>query len=483
MTSLKEKSFFAVLWNSIGGGVDLILSFIISVILSQLLTPDDFGTVAIVTVIYALSLVFMQFGFEAALIQKKDTEDVHFNSVFTFGVVMGLLFSVSLYLCAPFIANYYEKPILESISKIMSGLFIFEALMMTQKIHMKKFLYFKKLNLILISSKIIAGSIGIYMALAGYGLWSLVTQILLSSILNACLVLMTHRINLKLEFDKAAIMSLWETNIYVFLSNVSSTFSARLDSLIIGKSLGFHFLGLFDKGKNLSNLAKGIPSRFAMKPLFSTLSDMQDDKARLTNAVKKIFSINAFVFTPFLLFLIWYAQDVINVIYGEQWIEAAPFLKLFMVIAILYILRIPFTYLLLAKGKAKTTFWIDLVINSVSVIIIAILAPINVFWMIKGLIVIKTIDVLIYLYYGCKEIDFTFLEFIKVQGFYYILSLVIMASFSIVNNNFILLSNGHLGFVILAGIVLGVSYLSICFLLKPKGLQETSKMVSAFILK
>lgn len=453
-----------------------------SIILARILTPSDFGTVAIVMVLYILTQEIIRFGLDTAIIQKQIVSNEEYSVAFFVIFSLSIVFSVLLFLAAPVIAKFYNNTELINVSKLFSVLYIIDGLMHVQKIKLKKKLDFKRLNFYLIVSKLIAGSSAVYLALSGFGLLSLVYQNLIIAALQMILICYAIKWRPQLTWKLSSISTLVNYSKYIFSSNLIYHISQRLDSLIIAKYFDTTLLGLYDKGKNLSELSQRLPSNFIMKPLFTSLSSLQDNKPELQRMMNRIYTSISFVFIPFLLYLIFNAEALLNFVYGVQWTDSAPYFSLFSVMAIFYLLRVPTNYLLLAKGMSKEVFRIDLVINVTKIIVIITLATINIYWMIVILIVIRAIEAGVYFYFCDKVLYFPFRDYIGIIIPYFSIGLVVITLIHFIMNKLIIIESPFI-YVLVSSLLFSSVYLMINYALRMDGLKFHWDLTKQYILK
>lgn len=481
MASIKDRSVIAVLWNSIGGALIIVISLVFSIILARLLEPEDFGTLAIIVVVYILSQVVIHCGLGTAIIQKSTVSDEEYSVAFFIMFFLSAVFALFLFFGSGWISRYYENVELENLCKIFSALYFIDAFMHIQRIKLKKRLDFKSLNIIEVTAKLIGGTLAVMLALNGFGLYSLVVQNLsiaaIQTILICYIVKWWPTFNVKLS----SISKLFQYGKFILVSDFIYEISQRFDALIIGKYYGEGLLGLYDKGKSTSEMGQRLPANLMMKPLFTSLSEKQNDKPALERMMDRIYLSISFIFIPFLLFLVFNATQLIRFVYGDKWIGAAPYFSLFCVMGVFYLIRIPSNYLLLAIGKVNITFRIELFVNVLKIGTILILAVINIIWMIYFLIAIRIVEGIIYFYYIKKHLLFNITIYLKTILLHLILSLILLFGiyFSIqylnIESDFI--------YILVSATTFSTLYLLIHFLSRSDGFLFHWDLAKQYILK
>ena len=481
MSNLKDRSVIAVLWNSAGGLLMIGISLIFSIILARLLDPADFGVIAIIMVVYILSQEIIRFGLETAIIQKDEVSDEEYSISFFIMFTLSTVFALLLYVSSDWLADFYKAESLATISKIFCCLYFIDAIMHIQRIKLKKRLDFMRLNIFEIVAKIIGGVMAVVMALNGFGLMSLVAQNLIIAVIQTlCICYYVNwwpSFNIKLS----AITDLFHFGKFVLVSDFVYHISQRFDSLIVGKYFDMNLLGLYDKGKNLSEMGQRLPANMMMKPLFTSLSSLQNDTEALERMMNRIYTSLSFIFIPFLLFLVFNGEPLIRFVYGEKWVKAAPYFSLFCVLGVFYLIRIPTNYLLLAIGKVKITFRIEMFVNVLKIITILLLAPINLVWMIYVLILIRILEGIIYFIYCDRHLQFKAKQYLKIILSYLTLSLALLEIIFYTISQMNILNDFM--YIMVYAVIFSSLYLLLNYILKLEGLQFHWNLAKRYLIK
>ncbi len=167
------------------------VSFIVSIVLARLLTPEDYGLIGLITVFISIATVFVSSGFGNALIQKENATQTDFSSVFYFGILMGIIMYIILFFIAPFIANFYNEPLLIPVIRVLSLSLIIAGVNSVQQAYVSKIMQFKKFFYSTIIGTITSAFIGIFMAYKGFGVWALITQNLSNQVIDTCVLWFT----------------------------------------------------------------------------------------------------------------------------------------------------------------------------------------------------------------------------------------------------------------------------------------------------
>ncbi len=424
--SLRKKSLLAIVWNSAGGVTNIVITFLISVVLSRLLGPSEFGLLSLAMSFIALSEGMVVMGFHTSIIRHEHLEDIDISSIFILNLVLGALFTVVFFVSAPWIAHWYGKEALSPILKVLSFIFIINGSTLVHRAYMERNLNYKWLNIARVTALIISGVIGIGMAYEGYGVWSLVFSTISVSIVSAIILWSKSGWRLSFKWNLNTIKEHWNFSLNVFGANLIASVTSRLDVLLLGKFQTASTLGLFNRGKSLNDMGTRIPAQFILKPLFSSLSKIQNDKANMRDKTRSIYRIISFLFIPAFIFGIGFAPEVIRFLYGEKWMGTVPFLRVFLAIGILHIMRIPNNYILLARGKSNKVFRLELVLNVVRIVLIALIAPIDIMALLYALLVLKIAEYILYISQSSAEISADPVKMTLIWGQYLLMSVGVL---------------------------------------------------------
>lgn len=329
MSDIKKQLASGVFYTAIAKYAGVIISIVITGILARLLTPEDYGTIVPITVLITFFTILGDIGIGPAIVQNNDLSTKEINSLFTFTVCIGAILSTLFFLSSWVIADIYGSQIFITICQLLSiSLFFACANVVTNALLYKKKL-FRFLAIRSFIVQVIAGSIAIFSAYKGAGLYSLIIQSIISSI---CLFIVSYIQNpLRLcptHMELSALKKIQEFSIYQFLFDISNYFSVNLDKLLINKFIGISQLGYYDKSYKLMQLPlQNIP--FIITPVMHPIFvEMQNDKEKMLIYYSKIVRFLAFAGFPLSILLHFASQDLIYIIFGSQWTASIPSFKI-----------------------------------------------------------------------------------------------------------------------------------------------------------
>jgi O-antigen/teichoic acid export membrane protein len=319
MSTLKERSIKGILWELLGRIGLQGVGFVISIILARILVPEDFGILAILTVFTNLAAVFLDFGFSTALIQKHEVTEAHYSSVFYMNVAMGVVLAVLVFCGAPFFSSFYENKQLIPLIRFMSLAFIVNSFGNVLRARLRREMNFKVMSFASIISASISGVGAVYMAWAGFGVWSLAVQIVANQFLNNVLLYVCAPMRLHLKFDLQALKDLWSFSSRMFLSGLIDTLFINADSLIIGKLLNITTLGYYYRAKSLENFSMRYTAGSFAAVLLPGLSSLQNKPELFKTTVIKVFHLLSIISFLGCGLLLVSSRELIVIIFTDKW--------------------------------------------------------------------------------------------------------------------------------------------------------------------
>ena len=326
--SLKKDLFSGVFYTAVARYSGLIVSLVIAGVLARLIPPEDFGVVAVATVIISFFGIFSDLGVGAAVIQNKILTDGDLSKIYSFTVWTGVLLAVLFFAASWPIAAYYEKSILKSLCQWLSVNLLFASVNIVPNALLHKAKRFRFLAVRNLVVQVGGGAVSIVAALCGAGLYALIVNPILSSVLLFVLSYRAYPQRLRPTFGLDAIRKIFSFSAYQFLFNAINYFSRNLDKLLIGKYMGMTPLGYYEKSyrlmmlplQNITNIISPV-----MHPIFS---DFQHDLRKLSESYLKVVRVLAWIGFPLAAVLYFTAPELILLIFGSQWEASVPVFRI-----------------------------------------------------------------------------------------------------------------------------------------------------------
>lgn len=410
MQSLKKKAISGASWSLAGKILQNAGQFVIGIIMARLLTPAEYGLVAMATVFIAMSYTFVDSGFGIALIQRKEINNADLSTVFYTNLVISSLVFLAFFWGAPLIAMFYAEPKLVELVRVLSVLLLLYALSIVQNALLIRDLRFKFRTTIEFSSQIISGAVGIYLAYRGYGVWALVWKTLINQLLINLQLWLRNKWVPGFEFSIKALKEMFGFGSKFLLSSILEKIHKQITTLVIGKFYPAAELGLYNRADQFQKLPSQVISGSILSFVLPVFSKMQDNPLRLRSALKKVVQIIMFLNIPAMIWLAIAAHPLILVLLGEKWIASVDYLQLLVFAGILYPMHMINVQALTALGRSDLFLKIEILkkLLSVPVVLIAIFSGIKP--MIIAMIVTSVIALFINTFYTGKLIGFGFFK-------------------------------------------------------------------------
>jgi O-antigen/teichoic acid export membrane protein len=327
--SLKRMASRSVMWTAIGKASNTIISLLVMALLTRLLTPADFGIVAMVAVISGFLSIMAEAGVSTAVVQKRDLDDRALSTLFWMGLGISILASAGLAIASPLVARFFAEPRLTPVVALLSCSFVFLAMGRIPNGLLERGFRFKELAASEVTAAVVSGAVGVALALSGAGYYALVFQTLVSGLLNAVVRLIFSRFCPRLVFDTAALRAVTGYSTGVTAFSAINYWARNLDKALIGRALGAAQLGFYGRAYALMLYPlEGINGIInpSLHPLFSA---MQGDPERMTRAYLKIVRLVATLALPAMCIFGALAPEIVHTVWGRQW---DPSVKVFAIL-------------------------------------------------------------------------------------------------------------------------------------------------------
>jgi O-antigen/teichoic acid export membrane protein len=366
--NFRQRAAKGILWSVNQKWGTEAISFIILMVLTRLLAPEAFGLVALASVFTALAEVVLDQGFSAAIVQRADLEGEHLDTAFWISVLTGLLLTVGTIAMSGLVAKFFQEPRLASVLSWLSISFIFSGLSSTQMAILQRKLAFKSLATRSMSAKMVGGIVGVSLAFAGFGVWSLVAQKLAASLAAIIVLWRTSDWQPGFTLSKKHLKDLFTFGVSVTGNNILTELVRHSDDFLIGYFLGTTLLGYYTVGYRLLlviiRLVTGITNAVA----FPTFARLQQNRERMLRAFYNATQYTSLLAFPVFIGLGTLAPELVTALFGEKW---APSIPVMQVLALFGILQSVLAFngsVMRASGKPSWQFGIML-LNAVCSVI------------------------------------------------------------------------------------------------------------------
>ena len=346
------------------------VSFLVSIILARLLAPEAYGTIALAMVFINILQVFVDSGMGTALIQKKDADDLDFSSVFYFNIAACLVLYAGLFLAAPSIAQFYGDPALTALVRALSLTVVVSGVRNIQQSYVSRHLLFKRFFFSTIGSTLASAVVGIAMAYAGFGVWALVGQSLSNVVTGTIILWATVPWRPRRMFSWQRLKGLLSFGWKLLISSLLDTGYNNLRNLIIGKLYSSADLAYYNQGDKFPKLVITNINTSIDSVLLPTMSNAQDDPARVRNMTRRSIQVSTYVMAPLMMGLAACAEPLIRLILTEKWLPCVPYLRIFCITSMFYPIHTANLNAIKALGRSDLFLKLEIVKKAVGLTIL-----------------------------------------------------------------------------------------------------------------
>jgi O-antigen/teichoic acid export membrane protein len=390
-----------------------IVQFVVGVILARLLGPKDYGLIALTGIFTSISAAITDAGFEKTLVQKKDLTGIQISTIFYINILLGLLITMVFVITAPFIAIFFNEPKLTVVLQVTSIGILVTAFGQTQQALLIKEIQFKKISYAKIISSIVSAIVGLVLAYSGFGVWALVFSGLSFQTSNVLFFWIQASWYPQLKFSFASVKSMLGYGMNILASSIFFFLNQQFNNFVVGKFYTKAQLGLFNRGNKFPDLIVSIIQSVVLKMSLPLFAKLQEDPARLREAVKKTDKVIAFVSFPLLILLLVKAEDITIFLFTEKWRGSIIFLQLFCVVKLFEPFITVQRELLLSQGKAGLLLKIFVATSVAEMVLIFAVIKFDIIYVVISSLVCRAAQYLTYLIISSNRLQANWIDEIK----------------------------------------------------------------------
>lgn len=411
--SLKNKTVKGMGWSALENVTRLGVTFVVSIILARLLSPEEYGLIGILAIFIAIFNAIVDSGFTNALIRKQDATDTDYSTVFYTNLVLSVVLAAVLFFCARPISVFFERPELVSLTQVMSSVVIINALSIVQRVRTTKAIDFKTQTKITFISSIGSGVIGIGMAYMGYGVWALVGQQISNQLLSTIFFWIYNKWMPKLVFSWASFKEMWVFGSKLLSSSLIDTAWKEVYQVVIGKCYSPVTLGLYTRAKQFADLCSSNLTSVVQRVSYPVLSSIQDDRIRLKLAYQRVMKTTMLPTFVLMLGMAACAESMIQVLIGEQWLECVPMLQIICTYGMLYPLHALNLNMLQVQGRSDLFLKLEIIKKIIAIGPLLLGIFVDIYLMLAGSLLISLISYYLNAYYSGPFLNYSIKEQVK----------------------------------------------------------------------
>lgn len=413
MNDKKQSIATNVVWRFAEQISAQFVSLLVSVILARLLSPEHYGTLAIITVLISFLQVFVDNGLGNALIQKKDTDELDFNSVFLTNIVVCIGLYGLLFLLAPFFARVWGEQELILLARVLGIIIIVSGVKNILQAYVAKNMMFRKFFLATLFGTIVSAVVGITMAYQGYGVWALVCQRLSNVTIDTIILYFSLDWKPKMQMSIKRVRNILPYSMRYTITVLLDVGFTNLRQLIIGKVYSTTDLAYFNQGEQFPQIIVSNINSSLDSVLFPAMSNKQEEKAKVKEIAKRTIRISSYLLCPMMVGLAMIAEELVTIILTEKWLECVPFLRIQCLLYMLY--PIHTTNLNIIKAVGRTDIFLKIEILKIIVGMIGILCAMQygIFAFAISMVITALIGAIINMYPSYRLVNYSIFEQIK----------------------------------------------------------------------
>jgi len=347
-----------------------VVSFIVSIVIARILLPAEYGLIAMVSVFITIANVFVSSGFGSALIQKKDVDNLDYSSIFYFSIGVSIVLYIIIFVSAPIIAKFYGYTVLTPVMRVLGLRLILAGINNVQQAYVARNMIFKRFFYSTLIGTVVSAVVGIFMAYKGFGIWALVAQFMVSSILDTFIIWFTVKWRPHLQFSIMRVKILFSFGWKLLLAGLLDTLNTESRTLIIGKMYSPSDLAYYSKGLQMPALIMANINASISAVMFPAVSKVQNDIERLKMLTRKSISVSSYFVFPLLMGLAVIAEPLVRVLLTDKWIMAVPYVRIFCFTHAIIIMQIAMQNAILARGRSDVFLKMDIITKVISIVLL-----------------------------------------------------------------------------------------------------------------
>ncbi len=407
VSSLKDKALLGVSWSAADTFFAKGVSFVVGLVLARILSPEEYGLIGIVLIFVTILEGFVDCGFANALIRKKEVVNDDYNTLFFSNITISVVMFIILFVGAPLISQFFNRPQLVPLVRVMGVLIILQALSIVQNTILTRQIDFKTKAKVSVFSALVSGVIGISAAFAGFGVWSLVCQQISRQLLYSLLLWVNNRWWPQLSFSIVSFKYMWGYGWKLMVSGFLDRVWNQLYQVVVGKYYNPATLGQYSRAKEYAAIFSSNITSIVQRVSLPVLSQIQDKTDRMVAAYRKIIKITMFITAICMISLAAISKPLIYCLIGPKWLEAASYMPLICISMSLWPLHAINLNMLQVQGRSDLYLILELIKKVIAIVPIVLGIFISIYWMLLGTIIVGIISFFLNSYYTGRNLGYS----------------------------------------------------------------------------
>ncbi|GAB3289747.1 lipopolysaccharide biosynthesis protein [Pseudidiomarina andamanensis] len=472
--NLSQKTTSGIIWNFFEQFARRGFGVLVTLVLAYFLTPEDYGLVAMMAVFLALGSSLMQSGFSQALIRMPDVTQTDYNTAFFANIVLGIVAYALLFLIAPLISVFYEEPQLTLLIRVASLSIVISSFQVVQQASLSRELNFKAQVKAVLPASIISGVIAVWFAYLDFGVWALVGQMILASLLQTLFLWLVQGWRPTKDFSLPALKDMYSFGYKLFLSGVLDTIFQNLYVVVIAKIFSAPIAGLYFFANQIKQIVIAQLVSSVQAVTYPALSKLNTDDEILRRGYSRVIRAITFIVFPALAFLAVLAEPIFSIFLPDKWFAAASYLQLMCLASFLIPVHSVNLNILKVKGRSDLFLLLEVLKKTVAIVIMAISLQGGIYGLLVGQIITSVIVFIPNSYFSKKLIGYGVYSQLGDFGFYGFSAAAVSVSTLLLSNYY---NVGDFTLILIGLPTMIVLYFGACFLFKKSDLTMMAQLL------
>lgn len=406
-TSLRNTTIKGVGWSFTDSMLSQGTTFLVGIVLARLLSPEEYGLLGLLMIFIVISESIVNSGLNSALIRKQDATELDYNTVFITNLLLSFVMYGLLFLGAPYISLFFEKPQLTILLRVLGAIVILNALSIVPATKLTKKVDFKSITFCSLIGSICAGIVGISMAVMGYGVWALVGQQMTKQLVYTLALIIANKWLPQIQFSIRSFKELWNFGWKLLVSGLINNVWNEIYKVVIGKCYTPETLGQFTQAQFYSNIFSQNLTGIVQRVSYPVLSKIQDERERLKQAYRQVIKVTMLITFVFMFGLAGCAKQFIYVLIGEQWLPCVGYMQILCFSMALYPLHAINLNMLQVQGRSDLFLKLEIIKKCIAVVPLLLGIYIDIYWMLLGSVVAGWIAYYLNAYYSGPYLQYS----------------------------------------------------------------------------
>lgn len=390
-----------------------IVTFIVSILLARLISPEDYGAIALIMVFITVSNVLVTNGFASALIQKKDADIIDFSSVFYLNIGFGVLIYIILFFSAPAISEFYGIPVLCQTLRVLALVIPIMGMNSVQQSFVSRNMLFRRFFYSTLGGAVFSGIVGVSMAIGGFGIWALVAQYVVNYSANTLILWITLKWRPKLKFSIKRVRSLFSFGWKMLCAGMLDTGYSQLRNLLVGKLYSSADLGYYNRGQQYPQFVVVNINSSISSVLFPMLSKNQDNAYMVKQYTRRAIQVSSYIMWPIMAGLGVCAEPIVRIMLTDKWLPCVPYLQIACFTYGIWPIHTANLEALKAMGRSDLFLKLEIIKKSIGMIVLLATIPFGVMTMAMSAIWVSIISAFVNAWPNRKILNYSYIEQMK----------------------------------------------------------------------